>query len=380
MISPQEFYGVLDELGVEFYSGVPDSVLRNFTDYVFDTTEADQHNIAANEGLAISTAAGYQLATGKIPVVYMQNAGLGNAINPLVSLCHKTVYNIPLLLIVGWRGSPLTEDEPQHKLQGTITKKILNLLEIPTVELNSTSDFKQRLIKIYREINDTQKTYALLVEPNTFSKYQSTSKIHYDSFLSRYSAIHTIQEFARPNNYSVLVTTGKASREIFEINEYLDRDQKDFLMVGSMGHLTALALGLAKSKVSKKIICLDGDGAFLMHLGGVLNLTTLTNLNMIHIILNNQIHESVGSMPTGINRMKLEKFAESVNYSKFFEVKNEIELIEVLKASSQIRGVTLINIQINSKSKKKLMRPNVPLLEIKKNFLRSLDETKRDSF
>lgn len=284
MIEPSSFYNELKKEEIDFFVGVPDSLLKNFCSFVDDNIEKDNHIIAANEGNAISIASGYHLATKKIPVVYMQNSGLGNCINPLTSLADKEVYSIPMLLIIGWRGEPGKKDEPQHLKQGRITREQLKILDIDYFVIDENTDEKSCLEKVIKRINKNSSPVAILVRENTFKKYKLKNKQKTIYKLKREEAIEEIINLSNDSDIFIS-TTGKTSRELYEIRKNKGDAQKDFLTVGSMGHVSSIALGVAIGLKKQRVICLDGDGSLIMHLGSLPIIGAISPKNLIHVIL-----------------------------------------------------------------------------------------------
>jgi len=265
MIDTKIFFNYLISQGLEFYAGVPDSLLVNLCACINDNCKKNNNIIAASEGNAIAIAAGYHLATSKIGVVYMQNSGIGNAVNPLLSLIDEDVYKIPMLLFIGWRGEPNTEDEPQHKKQGVVTEPLISSMDIKTIILSE--DYEPQIKNCVRYIKDTGKAAAILIKKDTFSPYINL-KNHNVYVLNREKALEIIISSLSDDDF-IVSTTGKSSREIFEIRKKnMQMHSHDFLTVGSMGHAASLAFGISTNS-NKNIFCIDGDGAFLMHMGGL---------------------------------------------------------------------------------------------------------------
>ena len=285
MIPPKLIFEVFTNNGINFFTGVPDSLLKEFCRYVDSNTSDINHIIAANEGCAIGIGTGYHLETGKIPLIYLQNSGLGNTINPLLSLADNEVYSIPLILLIGWRGEPGVRDEPQHIKQGRVTKSILNSIEIPFKIINSNID--ESLSNTEWAINLAKKTnspVALLVRKNSFQQLNINDESQVNQLMRREEAIEIITKNI-PNNSTIVSTTGMISRELYEQRVINNQDRSnDFLTVGSMGHASQIALGIAISNKSRNIICLDGDGSLLMHLGGITNIGGSKKINYIHIV------------------------------------------------------------------------------------------------
>jgi phosphonopyruvate decarboxylase len=374
MLNPKDFCNLLADEGVEFFCGVPDSLLKNFNSFIHENFPSEKNIIASNEGAAIALAAGYHLATGKIPLVYMQNSGQGNAINPLVSLCDEEVYAIPMIVLIGWRGEPGQKDEPQHIKQGKITLDLLKVLGIPYEILpeNHKDSVKtiQKSIKKIREINSP---YALIIRKNTFSKYEKNEKVKEEYPLTREE---TIREIVKELNEKDIVvsTTGKISRELFEIRENLMQShEKDFLTIGSMGHSSQIALGIALSKKNRNVYCLDGDGSFIMHMGSLTTIGKLNIDNFKHIVLNNGAHESVGGQPTAGFSINVPKIALASGYKNSWTVRNNKELKEKLILLKSSKGPSLLEIKLNLNSREDLGRPNKSPLENKKDFVKFLE-------
>ena len=362
MIKPSYFYEILKQKGVLLYAGVPDSLLKHFCAFVDDNH--DKHIIAANEGNAVGIAAGHYLATGKIPVVYMQNSGQGNAINPLISL--SQIYNMPLLLLIGWRGEPGTTDEPQHKLQGEITTDLLDACRIPYQILpgNGTSS-KLIIDDAFDYMKAHSKPYALVIKKDFFEPYESKKKTKPLNNLSREDAIKKILKNIEPDSI-VIGSTGKISREIYANRKNHD---KDFLTVGSMGHTSQIALGIAL-ETEKIVYCIEGDGSFLMHLGGGAIIGEQKPKNYRHIILNNNCHDSVGGQATA--KTNFETVAKALKYNKTFKAKDKESIQKHLNTMKKLPGPLLLEIIVKPGSKKNLGRPKKHPTEYKKIFTEKL--------
>jgi len=268
MISPETIYRLLKRNDVGLFAGVPDSLLKSLCAYLDDHCEAHEHIITANEGNAVALATGFHLATGKIGAVYMQNSGLGNCVNPLTSLTDPEVYAVPMLLIVGWRGEPGLKDEPQHVKQGRITPGQLELLEIPYRILDSDSNLDALLSDLFSTMREKSCPVALLVRKKTLSPYDQNKTSTYLSNMTREEGLAGIFELADPTDV-IVSTTGKTSRELFELRASRGESQRDFLTVGSMGHTSSIALGVALGCPNSRVLCLDGDGSLIMHMGAM---------------------------------------------------------------------------------------------------------------
>ena len=315
MIEASRFVKKLNELGVDFFTGVPDSLLKSFCAYVTDMC-GDSHTIAANEGGAVGLASGHYLATGKPALVYMQNSGQGNAVNPLCSLADPDVYSIPMVLLVGWRGEPGVKDEPQHVKQGKVTISLFETLGIPAEVLPDDESAALELTqKMVETANTESRPVALIVRKGLFAEYKLQNKEADIASVRREEAIEGVLR-ALPENAVVVSTTGMISREVYETRERMGLDHsRDFLTVGSMGHAIMIALGIAKAQPKRKVYCLDGDGASIMHLGNMAITGQSGCENLTHIVFNNAAHDSVGGQPTVGGKIDFEKIAEELGYN-----------------------------------------------------------------
>lgn len=295
MIRPQYFYNTLKSYGIDFYTGVPDSLLKSLCAYLTENSESTKNIIAANEGGAIGLAAGHYLATKEIPVVYMQNSGIGNAVNPLLSLADEDVYRIPILLIVGWRGEPNIHDEPQHVKQGKITIPLFDTMGIKNeILVTEEQEINTQIKRAVHYMQEQQTPYALIVKKGTFEKYKLSEKTEKHLELEREKAVQLVAS-ALDDNSVVVSTTGKISRELFEYREMKGENHvHDFLTVGSMGHSSQIALGIALAQKGRKVYCFDGDGAIIMHMGSLGIVGNLAPKNFYHILFNNGAHDTVG--------------------------------------------------------------------------------------
>lgn len=375
MISPRYFFDLLRQNGLTFYTGVPDSLLKDFCAYVTDTTSSHEHIIAANEGNAVAIAAGYHLATEKIGVVYLQNSGLGNCINPLTSLTDKEIYSLPVLLLIGWRAEPGRKDEPQHLKMGKITLPLLDTLDIPSSILPDNEEEARKIVqKAVEHMNNSKNPYALVVREGTFDAY-SLQKEHKTTFpLNREEALTNVVSLLSDDDI-VVSTTGKTSRELFELRKNTGKShQQDFLTVGSMGHSSAIALGIALQKKDKNVYCLDGDGALIMHMGVLSTIGKLQPENFKHIVFNNYAHDSVGGQPTGAEKINILELAIANGYKSVFRVKTAEEIEEGLKKVKNEKGPVLLEICCNKGARKDLGRPTQSPLENKKQFMEFLQK------
>jgi len=372
MISSEQFLSCLLDAGIHFFAGVPDSLLKEFCACVSDKIDATHHKICANEGNAVAMAAGHYLATGNPALVYMQNSGLGNGINPLLSLADKEVYGIPMLLLIGWRGEPGTKDEPQHIKQGRVQNSLLEALEIPFTILDADTEDVPGLVKRMLSLAvELSRPVALVVKKDTFAKYQAIARKEIPSFgLNRERALEIILE--EITDAIVVSTTGKTSREVYEIRNKTGITGKDFLCVGSMGHASSLALAIALEKPQTKVVCLDGDGALLMHLGAAAVIGNSQPENYLHVLLNNHCHESVGEQPTPLERVDFQKLAEALGYSEYYYCEKENEMPGLMQKICQVKGPAFLEIRIHPGSRADLGRPKTTARENKEAFMAGL--------
>lgn len=380
MIRPQFFIEKLKELGIDFFAGVPDSLLKNICAYITDTLPREQNIIAANEGGAMGIAAGYHLATGRIPVVYMQNSGEGNIINPLASLTDKEVYNIPVLLLIGWRGRPGVHDEPQHVKQGKVTTGLLNTMGINYTVLSKDEEAAAKQVKVAVDyMQKANECYALVIEKDTFDAYVLQNKVDSGLTLSREDAIETVVE-ALPQNAAVVSTTGMISRELFEIRERKGQGHAhDFLTVGSMGHASQIALGIALQQPQRPVFCFDGDGATIMHMGNMAITASMMPKNYVHVVFNNGAHDSVGGQPTVGLSIDLPAIAKAVGYPQTYSVSTKEELGVALASitnnlSPITQGPILLEIKVKKGNRKDLGRPTTTPIQNKEALMKFLSE------
>lgn len=358
-------------IGSDFYTGVPDSQLNALCNYLIDRYGIDpkHHIIAANEGNCTALAAGYYLATGKIPVVYMQNSGEGNIINPVASLLNDMVYAIPVIFIIGWRGEPGIHDEPQHIYQGKVTVKLLDDMGIDSCIIGSdtTEDDLVLKMKKFRDILDTGKDVAFVIRKGALT---DAPKVKYSNFnkMIREEIIQHIVKVSRED--PIISTTGKASRELFETRVAYNQSHKyDFLTVGSMGHSSSIALGVALNKPKQKVWCIDGDGAILMHMGSMAVIGANRPSNLVHIVINNGAHETVGGMPTVASNMDVVSIAKACGYPNAVSVNTYEALDAELEIAKTRNQLSLIEVKCSIGSRDDLGRPTTTALENKKNFM-----------
>lgn len=379
MIQPKFFYETLANYGINFYAGVPDSLLKNLCAYITDHADTVHNVIAANEGGAMGLAAGHYLATGNIPVVYMQNSGEGNIINPLASLTDRDVYNIPVLLVIGWRGKPGVHDEPQHVKQGKVTTGLLNTMGIDYTVLSKEEDKAAvQIKKAVAYMKATNECYALVIEKDTFEAYTLQHVEKNDLTLSREEAIQIVAA-ALGEKDTIVSTTGMISRELFEYRAAVKQGhERDFLTVGSMGHASQIALGIAMAKPERKVWCFDGDGATIMHMGSMAIVAQKAPKNYIHVVFNNGAHDSVGGQPTvGLN-IDLPGIAKAVGYKAAISVdcKDELEkeLSTINSQLSSLGGPILVEVKVKKGNRKDLGRPTTTPIENKEALMAFLSK------
>ena len=366
-------------LNADFYTGVPDSQLKALCNYLMNTYGIDplHHVIAANEGNCTALAAGYHLATGKVPVVYMQNSGEGNIINPVASLLNDQVYAIPMIFVVGWRGEPNVHDEPQHVYQGQVTLKLLEDMGIEAFVLSqeTTEAELEQVMSSFRQLLEKGKNVAFVIRKNALTY---TKKVRYanDYPMQREEIIRHITYASGKD--PIVSTTGKASRELFEIRAAEGQTHgTDFLTVGSMGHASSIALGIALQRPDIRVWCIDGDGAALMHMGAMAVIGQNAPKNLIHIVINNEAHETVGGMPTVAGHADLAAVARACGYPYVISVRTFDELDSALAEAKKQNTLCLIEAKCSIGARDNLGRPTTTALENKNNFmayLRSYNE------
>lgn len=368
----------VNNLGAEFFTGVPDSLLKPLCDYLMNTIGiSKKHIIAANEGNCAALAAGYHMATGNVPVVYMQNSGIGNIINPAASLLHDKVYAIPCIFVVGWRGEPGTHDEPQHVYQGEVTLKLLEDMNIRTcvISENITEVQMREIMEDFQIILAEGKSVAFVIQKGALT-YDGKIRYQNDHTLYREEIIRHIVQVSGED--PIISTTGKASRELFEIREDNGQGhQYDFLTVGSMGHSSSIALGIALNRPKQKIWCIDGDGASLMHMGAMAVIGQNAPGNLVHVMINNGAHETVGGMPTAAGGLDFIQIARGCGYPYVVSAANLKELDVALKEAKVRNGLTYIEVKSAIGARQDLGRPTTTAVENKKGFMEQLTSADR---
>ena len=375
MLRPEFFVNTLKEYGMDFYAGVPDSLLKNICAYITDNLPPEQNIIAANEGGAMGIAAGYHLSTGKVAVVYMQNSGEGNIINPLASLTDKEVYNIPVLLVIGWRGRPGVKDEPQHVKQGKVTTGLLNTMGINYSILPKDEEGAARQIRIAAEyMKATNECYALVIEKDTFEDYKLQHAMPSSLTLSREEAIRTVASTIE-DKACIVSTTGMISRELFEARTAWNQGhERDFLTVGSMGHASQIALGIALQKPERRVYCFDGDGASIMHMGNMAITASMKCKNYVHVVFNNGAHDSVGGQPTVGLQIDLCAVAKALGYESACSVENLEDLHTTLRQLKDAEGPVFLQVRVKKGNRKDLGRPTTTPIQNKEALMAFLKD------
>jgi phosphonopyruvate decarboxylase len=378
MIKPEFFIEALREKGIDCFAGVPDSLLKNICAYITDHFDAAHNIIAANEGAAVGLAAGHYLATGQPACVYMQNSGEGNIINPLASLTDQEVYNIPVLLLIGWRGRPGVHDEPQHVKQGKVTTGLLNVMGVNYEVLSKEEDMAAKQIEKAAKSLANKEVFALVIEKDTFEDYKLQNVEVNDLTMSREEAIQTVAA-ALGEKDCIVSTTGMISRELFEYRAAMNQShERDFLTVGSMGHASQIALGIALAQPSRRVWCFDGDGAAIMHMGSMAIVANKAPKNFVHVVFNNGAHDSVGGQPTVGLKIDLPAVAKAVGYKAAISVSSKEELEKELSALnsqlSTLGGPFLLQVCVKKGNRKDLGRPTTTPIQNKDalmDFLKS---------
>ena len=373
MLSPEKFYKILVKNDIEFFCGVPDSLLKSICGYISDHTTSNNHIIASNEGGAVGIGIGYHLATNKVPLIYMQNSGLGNAINPILSLADPDVYSIPMLLLVGWRGMPGVKDEPQHVKQGRIMIPLLESMEIPFSVLPQNDDgLYDCIFNSLKIVKKKSTPFVLIAKKNHFHTYNFSSRIDKNLNMTREEALKIIISHLNDSDL-VVSTTGMASREIFEYREEINKSHNnDFLTVGGMGHASQIALGISNQCLDRQVICIDGDGAAIMHFGSLIINATESSKNFKHIIINNGAHDSVGGQLTAGFEIDITKIASNIGYKTLKCSLSKQELSSSMKKLLQSDGPALLEVKVKKGSRKSLGRPTTTPIENKNGFMQNL--------
>ena len=369
MIRAEFFIEALRKKGIDCFAGVPDSLLKNICAYITDHFDAAHNIIAANEGAAVGLAAGHYLATGQPACVYMQNSGEGNIINPLASLTDQEVYNIPVLLLIGWRGRPGVHDEPQHVKQGKVTTGLLNVMGVNYEVLSKEEDKAAKQIEKAAKVLSNKEVFALVIEKDTFEDYKLQNVEVNDLTMSREEAIQTVAA-ALGEKDCIVSTTGMISRELFEYRAAMNQGhERDFLTVGSMGHASQIALGIALAQPERRVWCFDGDGAAIMHMGSMAIVANKAPKNYVHVVFNNGAHDSVGGQPTVGLKIDLPAVAKAVGYKATYSVDSKAELDSVLAKVNSFASPALLEIKVKKGNRKDLGRPTTTPIQNKEALM-----------
>lgn len=378
MIDPGRFVDRCAELGIELFTGVPDSLLKQLNSQILRTVPGDRHVIAANEGNCVGIAIGHHLRTGGTALVYLQNSGFGNTVNPLLSLADEEVYGVPMVLLVGWRGRAGVKDEPQHVKQGRIMAQLLDALELPWAVLPADQDEAEvQLEGAVATANERSCPYVLMVEKDTFADAPAgpagpTQGPKGDETVSRESALGALVETLGDETVNV-ATTGMLSRELFELRERRGQDgARDFLTVGGMGHASSIALGVATSEPDREVWCLDGDGALLMHLGALPVIADHGPANLFHVVFNNGVHDSVGGQPTSISVMDVAEAARACGYRWAGSTEDPATIAHHVNHMREVGGPCLLELRVLSGNRADIGRPTRTPAQSKDAFMRAL--------
>lgn len=364
----------VEERGIDTIAGVPDSTLKQFCDGIQNYKGALAHYVTANEGAAVGVAIGSFLASGKPACVYMQNSGIGNAVNPLASLANGDVYGVPILFIVGWRGEPGVKDEPQHVFQGKITCELFDTLAVPyrVVDKDTTDEEMRQILDEAFAVLGENRQYAIIVKKGTFEKaepfvWKNGNQMVREAVLGRILEI-------LPEDAVIVSTTGKISRELYEQSNQINGNHDQiFMTVGGMGHASMIAFGIAKKRPDKKVLCIDGDGAVLMHMGALPFIASQAPANFYHIVINNQAHESVGAMPTGCQQADFARIARAAGYVRSEKLKSMEALDQIAEAMMKENGPILFEIPVSLDVRADLGRPKESARENKEEFMKFLN-------
>ena len=374
MINNQDLYESLRRNDVDFYTGVPDSLLKHFCAFLYENVPSERHIITPNEGNAVALASGYHMATGKYAMVYLQNSGLGNIINPITSLCCEEVYGVPMLLMIGWRGEPGVKDAPQHSMMGRITPELLKLMNIPySIVPDDVEDIDALVAKSVEHMKTHRTPYAWVVRKNTFPKFTSPKAQASPNYpMLREEAIRIFLEALDPDAI-VVSTTGKTSRELYAVRQILGHDNNnDFLNIGAMGHCSHVALGIAMQHPDRTVVCLDGDGALLMHMGSLASLGVCHPANLRHVVINNGAHESVGGQATAGFDVDFCAMALASGYTSAARTEDAETLTTMMKAWNTTKGPSFLEVRTKVGSREDLGRPSPPMDKFRDGLMKTL--------
>lgn len=368
MVNQDKLFASLHQMGIHFFTGVPDSLLNDFCLYLTNNIPDGEHVMAANEGNAIAIAAGNYLATGNIPLVYMQNSGIGNATNPLLSLTHSCVYSIPMILVIGWRGDPAVKDHAQHEKQGELTPILMEDMDIPFRILDDNDTVIERFQWAYTQAQAISSPVALIAKKGILAQKEKHQEYPESTLMSREEAISAVIDILGENAI-YLATTGRATRELHEqLQLHGISHQREFLNVGAMGHLSSIGLGMALGAPDKKVVIFDGDAAAVMHMGSFATNGRYHPKNLIHIVLNNGVNESVGGQLSAGQIVNLTSIAKSCGYNtlpSFIVSKQELQ--ESVKSLVNADHLSFVDLHVRQG-----IRKDIPKLSI--NHKESIEE------
>lgn len=376
MIAPADFVGWLEELGVTMYTGVPDSLLKDFGQHVMATVPRERHIIAANEGNAVAIALGHYLRSGQPALVYLQNSGIGNTVNPLLSLADPDVYGVPMVLLVGWRGQPGVHDEPQHVKQGRVMTSMLDGIDVPWSVLPTDVGAAATAVRTAVETAiERSGPYVILVEKGTFGKAASEVAPTHADAPGREETLRHLVALMR-DDAVIVSTTGMLSRELFELRAAAGLDRAlDFLTVGGMGHASSIALGVAVEERTREVWCFDGDGALLMHLGSLAVIADHAPPNYYHVVFNNGVHDSVGGQPTSIAVVDVPALARAAGYRWAVQTHTLAELDRLIAEMRRSGGPSLLEVRVCPGARADLGRPSRTPGASRMAFMRAIAKT-----
>jgi len=374
MVNQEQLFKSLEEQGIDFFTGIPDSLLNDFCLYLCHHYSNDRHIMAANEGNAIAIAAGHYLATGKTPVVYMQNSGIGNATNPLLSLAHESVYGIPMILVIGWRGDPAIKDHAQHKKQGELTPVLMKDMDIPYEILDNDETVLEKFKWAANKAKEISSPVALIAKKGILTQKEKHQEYPEGTLMNREEAISAVIDIFG-SNAIYLATTGRATRELHEqLKLHGIAAGHEFLNVGSMGHVSSVALGMAMAQPDKKIIIFDGDAAAVMHMGSLATIGRYQPKNLIHIVLNNGVNESVGGQPSAGQVINLTSIANACGYATSIYVEKSRDLKTGIDLLADSGKPVFIDVHVRQGIRKDMPKLGIEHQGQKMQLIKTLNE------
>ena len=375
MLNTNKFGNELKRLGFDFYSGVPCSFLKNLINYSINECN---YIAAANEGDAVAIASGAYLG-GRKPVVLMQNSGLTNAVSPLTSLNYP--FQIPVLGFVSLRGEPGLIDEPQHELIGLITTQMLDLMQIKWQFLSTDNSIAMKQLEIANKWIEKKQPFFFVVKKGTFESEnlkikkqfiyknkEKNEKISADALPSRFDTLKVING-CKDEKTVQLATTGITGRELYEVEDC----PNNLYMVGSMGCVSSLGLGLALTRKELDIVVIDGDGSLLMRMGSLATNGCYQPENMLHILLDNQTHDSTGGQSTVAHNVNFVDIAAACGYEQSSYIHSLDELENRIQEWKETKGLTFLYVKIAKGSRPNLGRPKILPSEVKTRLRRFIN-------